>query len=118
MLRLAGRYSDICYIPPWGKMQFEESRKLVLAEAARHNRQDKVAFAKAYTPLGPNQKYNREQYRAEVGKAVTEGFSYFITAFNLEVAPWEVDERNVQKVTESYLSSLRDFSQNIMPSFR
>jgi alkanesulfonate monooxygenase SsuD/methylene tetrahydromethanopterin reductase-like flavin-dependent oxidoreductase (luciferase family) len=118
MLELAGRYADICYIPPWSKMPFEESRKLVLAEAKLHARKDGVSFAEAYTPLGPNQSYNRELYRKEVEKADSKGFSYFITAFNLDEAPWEINGSNLQRTTESYLTTLRDFSQTVMPGFR
>ncbi len=118
MLKLAGHYADICYIPQWSKIPVEEARKLVLGEANLHGRKDDVSFAEAYTPLGPNQSYNRELYRKEVQKADSKGFSYFITAFNLDVAPWKVNDSTVQGVTESYLSTLRDFSKTIMPSFR
>jgi alkanesulfonate monooxygenase SsuD/methylene tetrahydromethanopterin reductase-like flavin-dependent oxidoreductase (luciferase family) len=117
MLKLAGRYADICYIPPWSKVPPEESRKLVLAEAKLHGRRDDICFAEAYTPLGPDQSYNRDLYLKEVQKAASKGFTYFVTAFNLEVAPWEVNESTLQGVTESYLSTLHDFSKIIMPRF-
>ncbi len=116
MLKLAGRYADICYVPPWSKVPVEESRELVLSEAKLHGRKDDVSFAEAYTPLGPDQSYNRELYRKEVQRAASRGFTYFITAFNLDVAPWEVNDSTLRGVTESYLSTLRDFSQTIMPS--
>jgi alkanesulfonate monooxygenase SsuD/methylene tetrahydromethanopterin reductase-like flavin-dependent oxidoreductase (luciferase family) len=117
MLKLAGRYADICYIPPWSKVPFEESRKLVLAEAKLHGRKDDIRFAEAYTPLGPDQSYNRELYLKEVQKAASKGSTYFVTAFNLEVAPWEVNDSTLQRVTESYISTLDDFSKTIMPRF-
>ncbi len=117
MLKLAGRYADICYIPSWSKVPVEESRKFVLAEAKLHGRKDDISFAEAYTPLGPDQSYNRELYLKEVQKAASKGFTYFVTAFNIDVAPWEVNDSTLQRVTESYLSTLHDFSKTIMPSF-
>ena len=118
MLRLAGQYADICYIPPWNKMSFEESKKIVLDEANRHGREDKVSFAAAYTPLGPGQSYDREQYRREVKKAHKAGFSYFITAWNQDAAPWEVDASSLPGVIRSYMACLRDFAENVMPGFQ
>jgi len=118
MLRLAGQYADICYVPPWNKLSFEESKRIVLQEAKHHGREDKVSFAAAYTPLGPGQGYDREQYRREVEKANTAGFSYFITAWNQDAAPWEVTASSLQGAIRSYLSCLNDFAENVMPAFQ
>src|SRR5215831_19242301 len=30
MLKLAGRYADICYIPPWNKIKHEDAKRIVL----------------------------------------------------------------------------------------
>jgi len=99
-------------------MSFEESRKIVLQEAERHGREGEVSFAAAYTPLGPGQGYDREQYRREVEKANTAGFSYFITAWNQDTAPWEVNASSLQGVIRSYLSCLTDFAESVMPAFQ
>ena len=118
MLQLAGRFADICYVPRSQKTSFEDSKKIIMAEARSHRRETKVSFAEAYTPLGPDQTYSREQYRGEVEQAVKKGFDYFVTAFNLDVAPWEIRESNLQKTTSEYLSSLHDFAENVMQDFR
>lgn len=117
MLRLAGKFADICYIPPWNKMKHEDARKIVLEEAGRVGRSGKLKFAYAYTPLGPNQQYNRDEYGSKVKDAAEKGFDYFITAFNMEVAPWEVDPPSIHRVSEAYNKSLRDFAQSIIPSY-
>ncbi len=115
MLRLAGKYADICYIPPWGKMSQGEARELVRSEAKRNGRS--LAFADAYTPLGPDQAYNRRDYGKKVEEASRNGFEYFITAFSMEVAPWEITDSSLQETTESYLKCLTDFANNIIPSY-
>ncbi len=116
MLRLAGRYADICYIPPWNKMKHEDARRIVQDEAKRSGRRDKVEFAYAYTPLGPNQQYDREEYGKKVEEAADNGFDYFITAFNMDAAPWELDPPSIPKVSTAYLKSLRDFAKSFIPS--
>jgi Luciferase-like monooxygenase len=118
MLRLAGRYADICYIPPWNKMSFEESKKIVLREARHYGREEKISFALAYTPLGPGQQYNREQYRKEVDNADKSRFDYFITAWDTNVAPWDLDQTSLPGVIQSYVACLNDFAENIMNDFQ
>jgi len=116
MLKLAGRYADICYIPPWNKMKHEDAKRIVLDEAMRYSRRDKVAFAYAYTPLGPNQRYDREEYGKNVERAANSDFDYFITAFNMDAAPWELDPMSLPRVSALYLKSLQDFSRSFVPS--
>lgn len=116
MLRLAGRCADICYVPPWNKMDAKEAREIVLTEAKRYNRQNQIRFAYAYTPLGPSQHYSREHYGKHVEEAAKNGYDYFITAFNMDAAPWEV-EASTPKAIENYLHSLRDFAANVMSSY-
>ena len=116
MLRLAGRFADICYIPPWNKMNPSEAREIVLAEAKRNNRQNHVRFAYAYTPLGPSQRYSREDYGKQVEMAAKSGYDYFITAFNMDAAPWE-PEASTPKAIEDYLDCLLDFSANLISSY-
>ncbi len=115
MLRLAGKYADICYIPPWGKMSQEEARELVRSEAKRNERS--LAFADAYTPLGPDQAYNRRDYGKKVEEASRNGLEYFITAFSMDVPPWEITDSSLHETTESYLKCLTDFANNIIPSY-
>lgn len=117
MLRLAGRYADICYVPPWNKMSHEEARIIVREEIRRRNREDKISFATAYTPLGPDQHYDRREYGREVERAANSGFDYFITAFSMDLPPWELGSSSLTKVTDSYVKWLKDFAQTFIPSY-
>ncbi len=116
MLKLAGMYADICYIPPWNKMSHQEAREIVLAEAKRHNRQNRIAFAYAHTPLGPTDHYDRKDYGNRVEEADQNGFEYFITAFSLDAPPWE-SEASSPKGVADYLNCLKDFATSFIPSF-
>jgi hypothetical protein len=44
MLRLAGRYGDMCFIPPWIQAPFAKVRSLVDKEAHREGRQNKLVY--------------------------------------------------------------------------
>jgi len=116
MLKLAGRHADICYIPPWNNMKPEDAKKIVLDQARRSGRDDKIEFAYAYTPLGPKQFYDREQYRKNVEDAKDQDYDYFITAFNMDAAPWDLDPISAPRVSESYRKSLVDFAKTFMQS--
>jgi len=50
MLRLAGRYADICLIPPvgWTELTRHNMRSIVEQEAVRLSRADKISFASAF----------------------------------------------------------------------
>ncbi len=116
MLRLAGMYADICHVPPWSKTSQKQAREVVLAEARRHNRQSRITFAYAYTPLGPTDHYDRKDYGKHVEEASKNGFEYFITAFSMDGPPWE-SEASSPKGTQNYLNSLRDFASSFIPSY-
>src|SRR5213593_336899 len=45
MLRMAGKYGDICMISPFGNAILGRRKRVVLDEAKRHNRATKVSFA-------------------------------------------------------------------------
>ena len=74
MLRLAGKYADICYITPWNKMSQQEAREIVLEQAKRNGKERKISLAAAYTPLGSDERYERKGYRREVEEAAKSGF--------------------------------------------
>jgi len=114
MLKLAGRFADICYIPPWNKMKHENARRIVLEEADKCHRKDRIEFAYAYTPLGPDEHYDREEYGRKVREAAENGFDYFITAFNMDLAPWEASPQSMQSASESYRKNLQDFARTFI----
>jgi len=101
MLRLAGKYGNICYIPhTQTPEEFEEGKKKVLRVAERLNRTDKIAFM-----VGEMSRvsYDQKEYFRRVEEAIEVGASYFQTSF----------PRN-----ESLINSVRRFAGEIIPSFK
>ena len=102
MLRMAGKYADICHIPDWTKPGLWKAREKVLREARRHRRERKLSFAGGSSrPLAP--RYERGQQGKKVEEASEQGCEFFIVSF---LGP--------QKES---LGWLRDFAKNIIPSF-
>lgn len=97
MLRMAGRYADICLIPPWTKLSYAEARRIALREAEHYGRREKLSLA----CLEFRPKYDPEEHRKTVEKADRNGFDYFIVGF------WH----------ENCLDSTEKFAREIIPSF-
>ena len=117
MSRLAGRYADICYVPPWNKMDFSESKETVVQEARRNNREGEISFAYGYTPLGPGEVYDVKAYAQKVEEAEQNGFEYFITAFAFNAPPWDFTPPIISDETQQYLTRLAEFSKTCISSF-
>ena len=104
MLRLAGKYSDICCIPPWASQSPASMKEIVITEAQRYGRENKIKFAGlipllSYPPsFAP--KYDQKSYADGVDNAIKNGLDYAIVPFS----------------QEKYLDSIRDFAQNVVPS--
>jgi alkanesulfonate monooxygenase SsuD/methylene tetrahydromethanopterin reductase-like flavin-dependent oxidoreductase (luciferase family) len=106
MFRMAGRYGDICCIPPWAELGFQKSKEIVLDAAKKYKREDKVSFAQLSFGASTNSWQRRRVYdRKRVDSAVQEakgnGCEYFIIGFP----------------PENYLESMTDFVENVMPSY-
>ncbi len=106
MLRMAGRYADICCIPPWTQLEFEKAKEIVLESAREHSRRNEdISFAElsffGYGTWERNRVYKREEAFLSVSKSKERGSEYFITGFP----------------HETYLESMRDFARNVIPSF-
>lgn len=101
MLKLAGRYADICYVPQFQSPEsYAEGKEKVLKAAKRVNRANTIAFmAGAMGSTGP---YNSKEYRGKVEAAEETGASYFLTSF----------PRN-----EEIIDSMRKFAKEVIPSF-
>lgn len=98
MLRMAGKYGDICLIPPWAQMGREEAKKIVLDSAKKNSREDKIAFAGlSFSREG----YDRNEVSKTVAQAKDEGCQYYILGFP----------------REGHLNAMRDFAEEIIPSF-
>jgi alkanesulfonate monooxygenase SsuD/methylene tetrahydromethanopterin reductase-like flavin-dependent oxidoreductase (luciferase family) len=105
MLKLAGQYADICFIPPFpGGSSFEEGKEKVLRSAEKANRHDKIAFMKgSMVPgfsMGP---FDSKELIKSVEAAKEAGASYYQVSF----------PRN-----EEYIASLGKFAKEVMPSFK
>ena len=100
MLRLAGRYADICHIPPWVQVPMEKARLIVKQEARRFHREDKIAFADG-SVANRDQKFDLKTIEQDVEKAARDGALYYI-------APLHRTE---------YLDNLKEFAKKIIPSF-
>ncbi len=102
MLRMAGKYADICHIPDWTKPNPWEAREKVLGEARRHRRERKLSFAGGSSRLlAP--RYEKGQHEKKVEEANEHGCGFFIVSF-----PGQGDRS---------LDALRNFAENIIPSF-
>ncbi len=100
MLRLAGKYADICYIPAWIKMGFERALLTVRTAAAEAGRGDVIAFAGGRTaPLTP--KFDPEAYFKDIEKALNAGCGYYVVSFP----------------RDSYTTSMDAFASQVMPSY-
>jgi alkanesulfonate monooxygenase SsuD/methylene tetrahydromethanopterin reductase-like flavin-dependent oxidoreductase (luciferase family) len=102
MLRLAGRYGDICYIFGRGQTEksYEKDKKKVLEVAEKMNRKDRIVFMGG--PLGSRTPYDTKECLAEVEAAVNQGATYYLISF----------QRN-----RRFIESMRDFAEDVMPSF-
>ena len=100
MLRLAGRYSDICHIPPWVQVSMEKARSIVKQEARRFHREDKIAFA-AGSVANRDQKFELKAIGHDVEKAAKYGAVYYIAALH----------------RTGYLDNLEEFAKSIIPSY-
>lgn len=103
MLRLAGRYGDIVYLPP-SEPRFSEARAVAQRAAERSGRVARPSFAAA-SPVGEGEryptKYDSRRYRDAVLEAERKGCEYFV--FSVPQA--------------ALMDSLNDFARNVLPSF-
>jgi len=102
MLKLAGRYADICYIMPHFQTPgtYEDMREKVLKAAKKANRVDKVAFMAG--SMGSMAQYDFKEYSQRVEEAIDVGAHYYLTALP----------------RSTYIESMRRFVKEIIPSFK
>ncbi|MGD8544756.1 MAG: LLM class flavin-dependent oxidoreductase [Candidatus Bathyarchaeota archaeon] len=105
MLRLAGAYADICYIPPFFPEEkteyYREGKMKVLKAAEQVNRKDKIAFMDGN--LGSWKPYDSRDYIKEIKTAEERGAEYFLTSFTR---------------SEEIIGSMRRFAKEVLPSFK
>ncbi len=101
MLRLAGRFADICYIPPWIKIPFSEA-KAIVDEAANKYRGGHLLDFAAGSPGLQGKEYNQKDLVNDIEKADRAGCKFYVTPF-----PSDVD----------YVATMQKFAMEVMPSF-
>ncbi|MFW9942581.1 MAG: LLM class flavin-dependent oxidoreductase [Candidatus Thorarchaeota archaeon] len=97
MLKLAGQYGNICFIPPWPGKNPEDMKQIVKDVAKLHNRTDEIAFM-----AGEIRPIAIEEYLTKVEKAVDSDTGYFLASFPRTV-----------KIAET----VKKFAENIISSF-
>jgi alkanesulfonate monooxygenase SsuD/methylene tetrahydromethanopterin reductase-like flavin-dependent oxidoreductase (luciferase family) len=108
MYRLAGRYADICLIPPWLPAEkADEAKQIVLEEARRYDRYAKISFAELLHEAMPASqsappKYEVQSYSKGVERVRNSGSEYVIIPV---FGPYEFVSNMVN-----------DFGRQIIPS--
>ena len=110
MFRLAGRYADICLIPPWlPPEKADEAKQTTLKEAKRHDRHAKISFAEilreamADSPQSAPPRYDIQSYSKGVERVRNSGNEYVIIPV---FGPYDVVSNIVN-----------DFGRQIIPSY-
>ncbi|MFX0210676.1 MAG: LLM class flavin-dependent oxidoreductase [Candidatus Hodarchaeota archaeon] len=102
MLRLAGKYADICYIMSQTSEDYEEMKEKVLVAADRANRADKIAFMAGFH-IFSRIPYDSMEYIKRVEAAEEAGIRYFLMSFPRD---------------QTFSDSMRSFAKEVMPSFK
>ncbi|MFX1457160.1 MAG: LLM class flavin-dependent oxidoreductase [Promethearchaeota archaeon] len=98
MLKLAGQYADICFIPPWPGSDPDEIKQIVTDEARLYKRTDKIKFMG-----GSMEPTEVENYPPKIEQAINSGADYFLVSF-----------QRTPEVTDT----LKKFAEETIPSFR
>ena len=102
MLKLAGRYADICYIPQFQGIEgYGEKKETVLRAAKKMHRADKITFmAGAMGSKGP---YDSKEYSEKIEAAKGTGAHIFLTSFPR---------------SKNFTDVVRRFAKEVMPSYK
>jgi alkanesulfonate monooxygenase SsuD/methylene tetrahydromethanopterin reductase-like flavin-dependent oxidoreductase (luciferase family) len=100
MLKLTGKYGDICFIPPWARHKYGEIKGKVLRSARKAGRADKMTFMVG--DMGATVPYDSKSTSERIEVALESGAKYYTTAFP----------------RESLLESMRRFIEEVMPSYK
>jgi alkanesulfonate monooxygenase SsuD/methylene tetrahydromethanopterin reductase-like flavin-dependent oxidoreductase (luciferase family) len=113
MLRLAGKYANICLIPPWIDKEFEDAKAIVFEEARRHSRENKISFAAI-----PTIAFEQVQIAIMGGSKSSGRYDSRMYAEGVEqVRKYDCEYAIVPFPFDSFIESMSDFAHQIMPSF-
>ena len=100
MLRLAGRYGDICFIRSSDQLSFDKAKTIVSQEALKLQRQDKPEYASG-SPRLEGTRLDAGKAMQDVDTAANNGCAFYIATFP----------------RENYLASIELFAKHVMPSY-
>ncbi|MBO0888936.1 LLM class flavin-dependent oxidoreductase [Candidatus Bathyarchaeota archaeon] len=100
MLGMAGKYGDLCFIPPWTKMSFTDAKRMVERAYRRANRSTSLMFG-AGSPTIPGGKFDMNTLSKDVQTAIDNGCEFYVVAFS----------------PDDYVPMMRQFQREIVPSF-
>ena len=104
MLKLAGKYGDIVFLPPFERLSFIEAKDIVRKAAKESKRTTRFSFA-ADSPADKDEhgppKYDLDRFRRAVLEAEKNECEYFVLSVR----------------EDGLLDSVNDFARDIMPSF-
>lgn len=101
MLRMAGKYSDLCYIPPWTNVPFTQAKSIVEQSARKTRTSNEISFG-AGSPTVFGGKFEMKTLTKDVETAIKNGCKFYVTAFP----------------QDEYVPMMRQFSREIIPSFK
>src|SRR2546426_9374294 len=99
MLRLAGRYGDICFIPSSSNLPFEKAKAIVSQEARKVKREGKPAYATG-SPRFEETRFDTKLVEQDVKRAANNGCDFYFAPFP----------------RESYAMSMELFAKDLIPS--
>ena len=100
MIMMAGRYGDICYVPPWSKISLAKA-KVIISQEAREAGRSVPALAGG-SPGSQNEKFDMSLVKRDMEASAAAGCEYYLT-------PWFP--------REDYLATVERFASELMPSF-
>jgi len=105
MLRLAGKYGDICFIPPWIKIPFKEAKSVTDEAARKAGRQGRVAYAAGNFSGSPTKpwegNFDMAVLQKEIETAAEDGCEFYVTYFQ----------------QKNYLAAMEQFAKDLLPSY-
>ncbi len=99
MLRLAGKYGDMCFIPPWTQTPFNKAKSIVDMEAKSAGRQLKLEYG-AGSPMIRGA-FDMKTLEKDIQTAVDNGCRFYVTPFP----------------QDDYVAKMREFARDVMPSY-
>ena len=99
MLRLTGRYGNICFIPPWAGERSDSMKAKVLEAAEEAGRAGDIEFMSG--DMGSRGSYDAGESSRKVEAAVEGGAGIYMASFP----------------RENLLDSMRRFADEVMPSY-